>query len=99
MKARQIESTDQNMKQLENVIQEQLQKQYVTGVSHGAKAFCQVIKDKIDNFKGMNMSDLIADISNFADITLKNSPENLQKAFEKTQERSKHLLGKEDMNE
>ena len=75
-----------------------LQKQFNMGASYGAKAFCQVIKDKINNFKGDNLTVLLADISEFADKTLENSPENLQTAFAQLNERISKIIGKDINN-
>lgn len=99
MKAHQIETPDENMAKLQNIYKTQLQKQFNIGFSYGGQAFCQVVKDKINGFTGQDMSVLIADISNFVDTTLKNSPQTLQKALEDTQKRVNHMLGKDDVNE
>lgn len=99
MKSHQIGTVDNNMTKLQEVYKTQLQKQFNIGFSYGGQAFCQVIKDKINGFTGDDRSALIADISNFVDITLKNSPQEILKAMEETQKRANHLLRKDNANE
>lgn len=98
MKSHQINNSNVDMTKIESQMQKHLLKQFNLGASYGAKAFCQVIKDKIDNFKGDDFTVLLADISEFANKTLVNSPENLQTAFEQMHERINKIIGKEAIN-
>ena len=83
-------------KEVEDKIHEQLSAAFVRGASYGAIAFCSVVKDKIDKFTGNDQSELIADIQNFVDTTMKNSPEQIAEAFKETNNRANQMLGKDN---
>ena len=85
-------------KELETKVREQLAKVNVAGIGDGAQSFASVVKNKIDNFKGENLQELIDDISRFVDTTLQNSPEQLSKAFAEVQQEAAKIIGKDDNN-
>lgn len=85
-------------KELEAKVREQLAKANVAGIGYGAQSFASVVRNKIDNFKGENLQELIDDISKFVDTTLKNSPEQLTKAFVEVQQEAAKIIGKDDNN-
>ena len=78
---------------------EQFSKMWATGASYGAKSFAQVVKDMLTE----NSDDMIEKITHFVDVTLKNSPEELMKAFAETQKRAKSIMDnqirKDEVNE
>lgn len=65
----------------------ELNKAFINGMGCGAKTFCQVIKDKITEFKESNTDELVMDILQFVSVTLETSPAELQKVLEKIQTR------------
>lgn len=65
----------------------ELNKAFINGMGCGAKTFCQVIKDKITEFKESNTDELVMDILQFVNVTLETSPAELQKVLEKIQTR------------
>lgn len=85
-------------KELEAKVREQLAKANVAGIGYGAQSFASVVRNKIDNFKSENLKELIDDISRFVDTTLKNSPEQLTKAFVEVQQEAAKIIGKDDNN-
>lgn len=85
-------------KELETKVREQLAKANVAGIGYGAQSFASVVRNKIDNFKSENLQELIDDISKFVDTTLKNSPEQLTKAFVEVQQEAAKIIGKDDNN-
>ena len=85
-------------KELEAKVREQLAKANVAGIGYGAQSFASVVRNKIDNFKGENLQELIDDISRFVNITLKNSPEQLANAFAEVQQEAAKIIGKDDNN-
>lgn len=87
-----------NTDKFDNQLKYHLQRQFNIGASYGAKAFCQVIRDKIDNFKGNDREELLKEISDFADTTLENSPEKLQSGFAQMNERISKIIGKDIKN-
>lgn len=94
MKSHMIDEGKNDIK-LEECMKYHLQRQFNIGASYGAKAFCQVIKDKINNFNGDDREGLLKDISDFADKTLSNSPEDIQNAFAKMNDRISKMIGKD----
>lgn len=66
---------------------EELNKAFINGMGCGAKTFCQVIKDKITEYKGNDTDELVKDILKFVNVTLETSPPELQKVLEKIQTR------------
>lgn len=65
----------------------ELNKAFINGMGCGAKTFCQVIKDKITEFKESNTDELVMDILQFVNVTLETSPAELQKTLENIQNR------------
>lgn len=74
----------------------ELNKAFMNGMGCGAKTFCQVIKDKITEFKGDNKNELICNILQFVDITLETSPAELQKTLVNIQNRVDNYIKSEN---
>lgn len=81
-----------NMRQIEKVFNEQLNKAYISGLSNGAKTFAQVVKDKLGKLSDNNMGEVITDIESFVDTTLKSSVEELNMAFESVKENTEKII-------
>ena len=81
-----------NMRQIEKVFNEQLNKAYISGLSNGAKIFAQVVKDKLGKLSDNNMGEVITDIESFVDTTLKSKVEELSMAFENVKENTEKII-------
>lgn len=94
MKARPVETVENNMNKLEKTIKSQLKKAWSSGVGHGARAFAQVISDIIHDSKN-DEDDIITKINDFVEKTLKNNPQQIAEAFMAAQKKINELTEKE----
>lgn len=62
--------TSKEEKELDKVIQGQLQRQFTRGLSQGCKAMCDVILKKAEIADGTNDATVIKDIIDFCKVSL-----------------------------
>jgi len=55
---------------LEKTVREELQRQYIRGLSQGCKAMCGVILEKANKYNSNNSNEVIADIKKFCEVSL-----------------------------
>lgn len=84
--------------EIRSKLRAELEKCFTTGYSYGARSFCQVIRDKIDNYNNEDKTLLLADILDFANKTLNVSANSIKETIEETKKITDEILGKDNNN-
>lgn len=62
--------TEKQMKKIENLVTEHLQRHFIRGIQEGSKAICYIVLKKAKSADGSNDTEVIKDIIEFCEKSL-----------------------------